>query len=270
MPLTFRPRRVSALLLVLFVAANGLIRPADAQTAPPHDLPEPPVGVAHEPVFQVLAPDNNHLKIVERFAKVVELKTKIVRVDGFDPAVINVTALTPNQLRVQALTPGVTTMVVVDETDQMNVIDIFVMGDVRHLQTYLSKLFPRAAVEAVAVRDSVVLRGWVTQPEHITEMVEIAEQFYPRVLNQMRVGGVQQVQLKVRVMEVQRAKIRRFGFNFVVVGQNNEFFSSTPGGLVPLTGLTPPTVAAEALTGTTAAFAAVGDSASFSGFVEAL
>ena len=95
----------------------------------------------------------------------------------------------PNQIRIHALSPGITSMVVVDEDERMYTVDVFVTGDVRHLQAYIDRLFAHSSVTAVAVRDSVVLRGWVTQPEHLTEIVEVAEQFSPTVLNQMKVGG---------------------------------------------------------------------------------
>ncbi len=173
------------------------------------------------------------LEIIERFSRVVEVPQRIKRVDGFDPQIVDVTALTPNQVRVQAIAPGVTTMILTVEDESSYTVNITVTGDVRHLQAALTKMFPKDAVQAFKVRDAVVLRGWVTQPDHITQIVEIAREFFPRVLNQMRVGGVQQVQLKVKVMEVQRSKIRQLGFNFADVDEHG-LFTSTPGALVPV------------------------------------
>ena len=216
------------------------------------------------------------LKIVQRFSRVLELKKKITRVDGFDPAVINVTALSAHRIRVQALTSNITTMVVTDETGETFRVDVFVTGDVRYLQAYLRRLFPRDSVEAVPVRDSILLRGWVMQPEHITRMIEIAEQFYPKVLNQMDVGGPQQVMLKVKVMEVQRTRVRKLGFNFLYSNKNG-VVSSTPGSLTPLSMLSVPlggipsaAVSAAKLADTTIAGGIVDNSNSFQGFLEAL
>lgn len=254
------------------LAQPGARRPIPNQTAANAD-----------PVFVVTAPKNNEITITEHFAKVVELKSRIVRVDGFDPEVIGVSALTPNQIRVQALKPGVTTVVLVDEFGATITVDVFVVGDVRHLQAYLSQLFPRSSVEAVAVKDAVVLRGWVDQPEHITQMVDVAERFFPTVLNQMRVGGVQQVSLKVQVMEVQRAKIRRLGLNFLY-NNKNAFLTNTVGNLTPLesVALAVPTAGAGAVTppvtglvqnslrNTQGAFGIVGPSNAFQTYIDAL
>lgn len=216
------------------------------------------------------------LKLVETYSKVVAIDNKIARVDGFDPDIVNVSALAPNRVRVQGVKPGVTTMILVDEFGETYEVEVFVLGDVRHLQAYIQRLFPRASVEAVAVRDSIVLRGWVQQPEHITEIVELTEQFTPKVLNQMKVGGVQQVKLKVKIMEVQRSKIRALGLNWVYLNDNG-FLTSTPGALVPLTGITlplggPPGVATNAasLVDATITGGIVDDNNSFQGFLEAL
>lgn len=256
------------LLVIVAVASSGTPLAAQDTAAIP---------VNNDPVFKVAAPQSD-LKIVEKFAKIVEMPTRITTVFGFDPEVINVTKVEykPNQIRVHAVTPGVTSLVLVDEQNQTFTIEVFVSGDVRHLQAYIERLFPNASVTAVAVRDSVVLRGWVTRPEHITRLVEIAEQFYPKVLNQMEVGGVQTIALKVKVAEVQRSKIRQFGFNFLNVGEDF-FIASTPGQIAPLASLSMPfggppgvTTNAQRLVDTTIAGGVTGDSNVFTGFLEAL
>ena len=203
----------------------------------------------NEPIVHVTQ-SNAEVSIIERFTKVLQFDNRIKRIDGFDPAIVSVTAITPTQIRVQALAAGITTMVTVDEHETVQEIQLFVTGDSRHLQAYLNQLFPQSSVTAVKVKDSVVLRGWVTEPAHLTEMVEIAEQFFPRVINQMRIGGVQQVLLRLKVMEVQRSKIRELGVNWLWLNHSG-YLSVTPGSIVPVTETTlpfggPPSVIADA------------------------
>ncbi|HSG73092.1 MAG TPA: pilus assembly protein N-terminal domain-containing protein, partial [Planctomycetaceae bacterium] len=126
----------------------------------------------YEAIFKVNKKQAN-LRMVEKFAKILETDARILQVDGFDSEVLNVTPLSPNQLRVQANKPGVSSMLIVDENKNIYNLDVFVMGDVRHLQAYIEQLFPYSSVEAVAIEDSVVLRGFVAQPEHITEISDI-------------------------------------------------------------------------------------------------
>jgi len=224
-----------------------------------------------EPVVRIVD-TQSRVSMVETFAKVLELNNKIARVDGFDPEIVSITGLSTKRLRVQAVMPGITTVAIEDERGDVRTVEIFVVGDVRHLQAYLNRLFPRAAVEAIPIQENVVLRGWVTQPEHIAEMVEVASMFFPNVANQMRVGGTQQVLLKVRVMEVQRTKLRRLGINWFYF--NNDFaITSTPGSLAPvgaLGGGGGVSVIANALSDTTNILQILTDDSNFTAFFDAL
>lgn len=248
------------------VSATAVAQPASPSASEP--AAEAPA--SGESVVR-LSGRNEQIKIVERFTKVVTLPDRIARVDGFDQEVIDVTALDSRSIRLHAKAPGVTTMTLLDENDQTYSVDVLVVGDVRHLQELLTRLFPTAAIEVVEVRESVVLRGWVTQPSQITEIVEIAEQFYPRVLNQMQVGCVQQVMMKVKVMEVQRSKLRQMGFNFIFSGEDG-FATSTIGGLVGIQEIAGESVelVSGSLANPTAMFGVFNNGSTFAGFIEAL
>ena len=239
--------------------------------------PKPAETSISDPLFRVTS-KTTRMKIIERFAKIVELKDRIARVDGFDPEILDVSGIQmhPNRVRVRALATGVTTIVLVDENDVVHTVEVFVAGDVRHLQAFLDNMFPNDSIKAEQVGDAVVLQGWVSRPEHITRIVDISERFYPQVLNHMEVGGAQQVQLKIRVMEVQRSKIRKLGFNFLHI-DGNSYLASTPGQLTPLAGLVapfggPPGVALnpQRFVDSTLAAGVVSNSNIFQGFLEAL
>ncbi len=265
------PLARKAALALVFGGCAAVTATAVAQPAPP-DAAEPAAVApsSGEPVVR-LTGRHEQIKVVERFTKVVVLPDRIARVDGFDQEVIDVTALDSRSIRLHAKAPGVTTMTLLDENDQTYTVDVLVVGDVRHLQELLTRLFPTAAIEVVEVRESVVLRGWVTQPSQITEIVEIAEQFYPRVLNQMQVGCVQQVMMKVKVMEVQRSKLRQMGFNFIFAGEDG-FATSTPGGLVQIDEIAggAVTLVDGSLSNPTAMFGIFNPGSTFGGFIEAL
>lgn len=261
----------SARLLVAVAVVACLARPVAAQQA------TPPVvsGNGHAHVIRVTE-KAVHLEIIEKFARILELENKISRVDGFDESVVRVAALKPNQLHIQALAQGFTTIALTDERGDTYLVEVLVEGDVRYLQATINARFPNASVKAFKVRESVVLSGWVTQPEQITHIVETAEQLYPAVLNQMKVGGVQQVLLKVKVAEVQRSKIRQLGMNFLAMNRSS-YFSSTPGEIVQLGEVAlpfggPPAVAfaEDTLSGATMTLGITRPSAIFNGFFEAL
>ncbi len=221
-----RPAFARLLFIILTIAFIARPAAAEDETSP---LP-----VDNDPLVHVTEPQSD-MRLVEKFAKIIELKDRITTVYGFDPEVVNVTKVDmhPNEIRVHALTPGVTSLVLVDEKNKSFTIELFVIGDVRHLQAYIKNLFPNDAVIAVAVRESVVLRGYVSVPENIPRIIDIAKEFYPNVINQMEVGGDQEIQLKVRVVEIDRTKLRQLGFNFNGM-TNNAFLAGLPGGLAPL------------------------------------
>lgn len=247
--------------------------PLAAQTRPPAG--PAPVAEARdsEPVFHVIAPSSK-LSIVHLQTRTLEFSKRIKEVDGFNPEVLNVTPASPNQIRLRAETTGVTAMTVEDETGAKFNIEVFVEGDVRELNAYLQRLFPGSAIDVVSLRDSVVLRGWVTDPQSIPQIMAIARQMYPTVHNQMQVGGVNVIQLHVKIMEVQRSKVKQLGFNFAASGQQYAV-ASTVGGLVPVTGITapfggPPVPSLGSAPNSPLQFAITGNSDRFQGFVDAL
>lgn len=271
MPFTFTMRR----RLVALVCCLGILL---SQSAPTHAQapvpPDAPSNIAEHTV--VITGRKTQVEIVERFSKLIEAPGKLKRVDGFDPEICSVTADTPRRIRVQALMQGLTVIVLTDETGKQYQIEVFVKGDARHLQAVINSRFPDSSIEAYKVQESVVLAGWVSQPDHITQIVEIAEQFFPKVLNQVRVGGVQQVKLKCKIMEVQRSRLRRMGFNFLANKFDGGYIASTPGQLTSLgsatlspgsssAGLTAATLGAASL-----AFGAVTDSFAIQAFFDAL
>ncbi len=267
---------VVGVMLGIGTVSTGETRAQDETAAPPPAAPSPaagdaqPVASPNEPVVKI-ASKKSSLKIIKRFSQIIEFDAKILSVDGFDSQVCDVMALTANRLRIQAVETGITTMTVFDENQQSYSIEIFVIGDVRHLQAYLDQLFPDSAVEAVALKDSVVLRGFVARPEHITSMMEIAEAFSPHVINQISVGGGQQVMMQVKVMEIQRAKLRKLGLNFLYQNENG-YFASTPGNLAPVASIDPPnvTVNPARLLNSTLFGGIVSDDQVFQAFIEAL
>ena len=181
----------------------------------------------------------NELSLVERFSIFVEHSAKIRRVMDFDEEVVTVQVVegTPTQFRVYALRPGVTSIRVVDEHGRDYSLEILVRGDVRHLESQIRRSYPNDAITIEEISEqSVRLVGWVSQPEDINEIEEIAKQSYANVMNHMKTGGVQQVLMKCTVMEVQRSKLRRVGMNFSLI-RPESYLLSTPGPITPLTAL---------------------------------
>ncbi len=264
-------RSVCSWAALLFAAAMPLY----AQTTLPPEPAPPAESRDSEPVFHVIA-SQSKISIVNLQTRTLEFSKRIEVVDGFNSEILNVSAVSPTQIRLRAETTGVTSLSVKDESGAVFTIDVFVEGDVRELKAYLLRLFPGSALEVISLRDSVVIRGWVTEPQAIPQIMSIARQMYPIVHNQMQVGGVNVVQLHVKILEVQRSKLKQLGFNFVASGQRYAFANSV-GGLAPLSGMAvpfggppTPTVNATSLGSLPMQFALTGSSDRFQGFIDAL
>jgi pilus assembly protein CpaC len=252
---------------ILFASA---LVPASAQDDPRNSL-----------IFQVQTKQTS-LSLIEKSSRVIALNNRIKTVDGFDPAVVKVTTIgdpqrpevnDPRKIRVTAVAPGLTSLILVDETGESYVVEVLVSGDTKQLEAIIRRGFPDSSVHAIKVKDSVLLLGWVNQPDQLTPIVEIAEQFHPKVLNYLRVSGIQQVMLQVKIMEVQRGRIRTMGFNFLNL-RDGSYVTSTPGSIATLASLAAPFGGPAGVTGApgnaTAMFGVITNNNVFQGFIEAL
>ncbi len=261
----FRSRVLVCASFIMLLAAG--LAPISAEDARPTN---------NRLIYQLSQPYAK-LEMVEKSTRVLELQGRISTVDVDDSTVITASKVenpfNPRHLRLTAMGPGVSDVVVVDEFGNSFKLEVLVVGDVRYLQTLLQMNFPDAAIQATKVQGTVVLSGWVDQPSQILPIIKMTEQFFPEPINNIQVGGVQQVTLKVKVMEVQRGKIRSLGFNFFNLNDSG-YLISNPGNLVPIETLTVPFGGAPGIefnpANTTAMFGFIGADNIFQGFLEAL
>ena len=227
------------------------------------------------PVYRLKPGDTNQLSVYKRFTSLIEHSANIKSVLDFDSDVIRIEVVqgNPQQVRVFALEPGVTTVTIQDEFDQYYKVEVLVKGDVRHLQSYIRRLYPDDDVQVEEVKGAVLLTGWVTEPSHIDEIVAISETFYSEVMNHMSIGGTQQVLLRCRILEVNRSKIRTFGMNFSFLS-NNGYLISTPGPITPIQTLSAsaagPSATLTGLADSTLSWGLIGNGQIFQGFIQAL
>ena len=156
------------------------------------------------PVYRVQE-GRNEISLFERFSMFIEHSSRIRRVMDFDEEVLTVQPVedSPEQIRIYALKSGVTSLTIVDEFDKTFELEVLIRGDVRHLESFIRRLYPDDSIHVEEIsEESVRLDGWVTKPEHVSEVQAIAEQFYPQVLNHMQAGGVQLIRLMCTVFDV--------------------------------------------------------------------
>ena len=165
-------------------------------------------------------------------SKILTLENKqIPRALVQNPEIVNAIAISPNQIQLSGLKPGVTEINIWDENEDLYTIELVIYGNAKELELLLESEFPNSSLRVRPLATSVVLSGWVDGPEVIERIVRMAEDYYPKVINNIRVGDNQQVQLHVQVMEVSRTKLRQLGVDWGVFG-STEFLTQGVSGLI--------------------------------------
>jgi len=252
---THSRRRQFALHLSLVGLLASLAPPALAQ-----DITSP--SIVHR-----IQTANERIEMTINSSRLLTLDLKIPRAQVNNKDVVDLTALSPNVIQIFAKKSGITQVNLWDEKNQIHSIDVVVFGDARELSLVLQQQFPNATVNVRPSANSVILSGFVPEPDQAAQIQMIAQDYYPKVVNLLKVGGVQQILLHVKVMEVSRTKLRELGFDFWT--NNKSFFlsstvagtavpSASPSGVFSPTGLE------------TARFGIVSDNTSFFGLLDAL
>lgn len=166
---------------------------------------------------------------------VVDFNIPVREVRMAKPEIAEVAASSPTQLIITGKSFGVTQLIVWSNEEHQNIFDVVVDIELERLQASIRTIAPRARVKAHAVLDSVVLSGIVPDSTTAEAIMQIADIYSSRVLNQMRVAGTQQVLLRCTVAEVNRSATRQIGFNGWIAGDNfrDVFALSNLNGINP-------------------------------------
>ena len=206
-------------------------------------------------------------------SRILTLDRRIPQAQVNNPEILDLTALSPNQIQIFAKKPGVTQVNLWDDQGNIYTVDVIVFGDARELEMLLKAQFPNCSIKVIPIASGVLLSGYVDQQEHVSRIIQIAEEYYPRVINNLTLGGVHEVLLHVKVMEVSRTKLRSLGFDWSQISGQNVIRSSVSG---LLTGVAPGNAgsgtAASAFTsgGETFFFSVLDGNDAFFGVLEAL
>jgi len=213
-----------------------------------------------------LTGNSERLEITTNTSRILTLDKNIPRVQVNNPELLAVTPLSANQVQISAKKAGVTQVNLWDEDGQIHTLDILIYGDVRELEVALQTQFPNSSIRVFRYSEALVLKGFIDQPENVTQIMQLASDYAPKVVNNITVGGVQQVLLKVRVMEISRTKLRNLGVDWAYLGGNGSFAVNSITEILSFDD------AGEILTtnGDTFAFGIVDGNQRFLGFLEAL
>lgn len=247
---------VASALAVAVLASNAV--PVAAQGDQP------------EAVIRKVSNLSDKLELTTNSSRILTLDKNIPRVQVNNPELVAVTPLSAKEIQISAKKAGVTQVNLWDDQGGIHSIDVQIYGDARELTAALQTQFPNSSIKVYRYSESLVLAGFVDRPDHLSAIMRMAEDYAPKVINNINVGGVQQILLKVKVMEISRTKLRRMSTDFTWLDSSGSFFSTGVGGLLNNTS----NIAGGGFQTTTdtlgkaAEFGVVGNDSAFFGFLD--
>jgi pilus assembly protein CpaC len=212
---------------------------------------------------------SDKLELTTNSSRILTLDKNIPRVQVNNPELLAVTPLSATQVQISAKKAGVTQVNLWDEDGKIHAVDVMIYGDARELEVALQTQFPHASIKVFRYSESLVLTGYVDRPDHVSPIMALAQDYSPKVINNIQVGGVQQILLKTKVMEISRTKLRRMGTDFSVLGSSGGFFSTGVSGLLQNTSNNVGTVQSVVdSTGKAAEFGIIHNGNAFFGFLD--
>jgi pilus assembly protein CpaC len=147
----------------------------------------------------------------------------ILRVYVGNPSVLQSFTASPHEIVLTAKTPGISSLVVWNSDGQSCLYTVSSDIDPSVLRRSLAQAFPASEIQADGVENRIVLSGAVPTPEIADGAYKLASVYSKDIASSIRVVPVhgKQVQLKLRILEVDRTRLDQLGVNLSYTGKNN-------------------------------------------------
>ncbi|HMV83872.1 MAG TPA: pilus assembly protein N-terminal domain-containing protein [Blastocatellia bacterium] len=170
-------------------------------------------------------------------SRVIEFDQDYERLSISDPKIAEVVPINYKQALINGLTFGQVNLVAwakrkdPTEVERLVVFDIYVQVNLSLIDNQIKILFPKENIQLSQANNSVVLSGSVTKPELADQVQKIIEAAGLKVTNLLKgpITDAAQVQLQVRVAEVNRQVLREVATAYGVLNTALPVFISAAG-----------------------------------------
>ncbi len=140
-----------------------------------------------------------------------------------NPAVLQTFTSGSEEIVLTAKTAGVSSMVVWDEAGGHRLYTVSADLDPEALRASLSEAFPASSIHVEAAEGRINLTGSVATDATSDAVAKMASLYAKDVVNSLQVVPIhgKQVQLKLRIVEVDRTRLEQFGINFFTGGRTS-------------------------------------------------
>jgi len=195
---------------------------------------------AAEPTREVYRQASNavlkHLKVVVNKSRTTRLNFPFKEVLVGSNEIADVIPVSDQTLYVLGKKVGTTNVSVFDDSKRLlAVIDVEVTLDTTTLQTKIQETTGSRGIRVQSQNDKVILSGDAADAVEVDRAVSVAEGLAPGgVVNATRVLSPQQVMLKVRFVEIQRAAAREIGLRWEKLGRQQAVRIGAVGRAEPI------------------------------------
>ena len=164
--------------------------------------------------------------------KILHLDNPASTVIAADPTIADAQVISPNMIYINAKGVGETTITAIDSKDNEILRAVVnVTRNITRLNNIVKTMEPDAKVKFQSVDGALIMSGDVSSPLQADEIKRIAAPFVKSgqtLVNMLHPLGSNQVMLKVKIAEVDRTELKRFGISL----QNLSSASSFAFGVV--------------------------------------
>jgi pilus assembly protein CpaC len=153
----------------------------------------------------------------------LEFPERLRRVYVSNPAVLDAMTASAYELVITARAPGTSSLVLWAATQPAQVFTVLSDVDVAGLSQSLAEALPGDRIEVQAQQGRIHLTGVVASDAAAEEAAKLAGIYSKDVVNSLVVDPrhLPQVQLQVRIAEIDRSKLTAFGINLLGLNGNN-------------------------------------------------
>ena len=165
-------------------------------------------------------------------SRVINFDRPVGRFSVSNPEIAEAVLVTPDQVLVNGKAFGQVNFIAWEQTGgQFLVFDVYVRANLSLIDSQIRALFPKDDIRLSQANGSVVISGSVTNAATAAQVQSVIEAAGFKSVNMLTspTSNASQVQLEVRVAEVNRNKLRDYGTSFLTNGQTGGYLNSGGG-----------------------------------------
>lgn len=165
-------------------------------------------------------------------SRVINFDRPVGRFSVSNPEIAEAVLVTPDQVLVNGKAFGQVNFIAWEQTGgQFLVFDVYVRANLSLIDSQIRALFPKEDIRLSQANGSVVISGSVANAATSAQVQSVVEAANFKVVNMLTspVSGATQIQLQVRVAEVNRTKLRDYGTSFLTNGSSGGYANSGGG-----------------------------------------